>query len=84
VDTVSKRKNRFVAMFLKQYGINYCIDRHGIVTRINFTGDCLKVMRTDVVPMVKKSLEVDEVVCHEIFIYTERETVHLLSYLKVR
>ena len=59
-------------MFLKQYGINYCIDRHGIVTRINFTGDCLKVMRTDVVPMVKKSLEVDEVVCHEIFIYTER------------
>ena len=53
-------------MFLKQYGINYCIDRHGIVTRINFTGDCLKVMRTDVVPMVKKSLEVDEVVCHEI------------------
>jgi len=41
-------------------------------------------MRTDVVPMVKKSLEVDEVVGHEIFIYTDRETVHLLSYLKVR
>jgi len=44
-DTVSKRKNRFVAMVLNQYGINYCIDRHGIVTRINFTGDWLKVIR---------------------------------------
>ena len=83
-DTVSKRKNRFVAMVLNQYGINYCIDKHGIVTRINFTGVWLKVIRIDVVPMVKKSLEVDEVVGHEIFIYTDRETVHLLSYLKVR
>lgn len=83
-DTVSKRKNRFVARVLNQSGISYTVDRYGIVTRINFTGDWLKVMRIDVVPMVRKSPVVDEVVGHEIFIYTDKETIHLLSYLKVR
>jgi len=83
-DTVSKRKNRFVARVLNQSGISYTVDRYGIVTRINFTGDWLKVMRIDVVPMVRKSSVVDEVVGHEIFIYTDKETIHLLSYLKVR
>ena len=83
-DTVSKRKNRFVARVLNQSGISYTVDRYGIVTRINFTGDWLKVMRIDVVPMVRKSSVVDEVIGHEIFIYTDKETIHLLSYLKVR
>jgi len=83
-DTVCKRKNRFVARVLNQYGISYYVDRYGIIIMINFTGDWLKVTRVDVVPMVKKSPKVDEVVGHEIFIYTDREIVHLLSYLKVR
>ena len=83
-DTVSKRKNRFVARVLNQHGINYCVDKYGIVTMINFTGDWLKVVRIDVVPMVKKRAKVDEVVGHEVFIYTDKETVRLLSYLKVR
>lgn len=82
--TVSKRKNRFVARVLNQHRINYCTDRYGVVTRINFTGDWLNVMRIDVVPMVKKTPKVDEVVGHEIFIYTDRETVRLLSYTKAR
>jgi hypothetical protein len=83
-DTVCKRKNRFVAKVLNQYAINYYVDKHGIITMINFTGDWLKVMRVDVVPMVKKGLNMDEVVGHEVFIYTDRQTVRLLSYLKVR
>lgn len=83
-DTVSKRKNRFVAMVLKQSGIRYTIDRYGIVNRINFTGDWRKVMRIDVVPMVRKGPGGDEVIGHEIFLFTDKETVHLLSYLKVR
>ncbi len=83
-DTVCKRKNRFVAKVLNQYGIKYQINRYGIITMINFTGDWLKVMRIDVVPMVKRSPKADEVVGHEVFIYTDRQTVRLLSYLKVR
>ncbi|MBW2006099.1 MAG: hypothetical protein JRI72_16155 [Deltaproteobacteria bacterium] len=83
-DTVSKRKNRFVAKVLNQYGINYTIDRYGIVTRINVTGEWRNVTRIDVVPMVRMSSAVDKVIGHEIFIYTDKETVHLLSHLKVR
>jgi len=83
-DTVSKRKNRFVAKVLNQSGINYTIDRYGIVTRINVTGEWRNVTRTDVVPVVRKGPAEDEVIGHEIFIYTDKETVHLLSYLKVR
>ena len=82
--TVSKRKNRFVAKVLNQSGINYTIDRYGIVTRINVTGEWRNVTRIDVVPMVRKGPKIDEVIGHEVFIYTYKETVHLLSYLKAR
>jgi hypothetical protein len=83
-DTVSKRKNRFVAKVLNQSGINYTIDRYGIVTSINVVGEWRNVTRIDVVPMVRKGHTIDEVIGHEVFIYTDKETVHLLSYLKVR
>jgi len=83
-DTVGKRKNRFVAKVLNQYGINYTVDRYGIVTSINVTGKWRNVTRIDVVPMVRKGPKIDEVIGHEVFIYTDKETVHLLSYLKVR
>ena len=83
-DTVNKRKNRFVARVLDQHRINYLVDRHGIITQIRVTGDWLKVMRLDVVPMVKLGGQVDEVVGHEIFVYTEGETVRLLSFLKAK
>jgi len=83
-NTVSKRKNRFVAKVLNQYGINYTIDRYGIITRINVTGEWRNVTRIDVVPMVRKGPAVDKVIGHEIFIYTDKETVHFLSHLKVR
>lgn len=83
-DTVSKRKNRFVTRILDQQRINYLVDRHGIITQISVTGNWLKVMRLDVVPMVKLGGRVDEVVGHEIFIYTEGETIRVLSILKAR
>jgi len=83
-DTVSKRKNRFVSKVLKQYGINYTVDRYGIVTSINVTGEWRNVTRIDVVPIVRKGPKMDEVIGHEVFIYTYKETVHLLSYLKAR
>lgn len=84
-DRVSKRRNKLVAAVLNQYGINYCVDRHGIVTQVNLTGEWLKVTRIDVVPITaKEDPNVDEVVGHEVFIYTEKETLHLHSYLKVR
>jgi len=81
-DTVSKRKNRFMAKVLNKSGINYISDRHGIVTRINFTGEWQNVESIDIVPI--KGPTVDEVIGPEIFIYTDKETPHLLSYLKVR
>lgn len=83
-ETVTKRKNRFVAKVLKQHDILYRVNRSGIVTHINATGEWLSVRRLDIVPMVRYGAEVDEVVGHEIFIYTDGETVRLLSYLKVR
>jgi hypothetical protein len=83
-DTVSKRKNRFVARVLNQSRINYTIDRYGVVTSINVTGEWRNVTRIDVVPMVRRGNKIDEVIGHEVFIYTDKETVHLLSYLKVR
>ncbi len=84
-DTVSKRRNKLVAAVLNQYDINYCVDRHGIVTQVNLTGEWLKVTRIDVVPITtKKDPNIDEVVGHEVFIYTDKETLHLQSYLKVR
>ena len=81
---VSKRKNRFVTKVLNEFGINYTIDRYGIVTRINVTGKWRHVTRIDLVPMVRKGPTADEVIGHEIFIYTDKETVHLLSHRKVR
>ena len=83
-DTVSQRKNRFVSNVLSQYHIGYTLDRHGVVNRINVTGDWLPVTRIDVVPMIRKGPKIDEVIGHEVFIYTDRETVRLLSYLKAR
>ena len=83
-DTVSQRKNRFVSNVLSQYDIGYTLDRHGVVNRINVTGDWRPVKRIDVVPMLRKGRKIDEVIGHEVFIYTDRETVHLLSYLKAR
>lgn len=83
-DTVSQRKNRFVATVLNQHGIGYTLDRHGVVNRINFTGDWIPVARIDVVPMLRKGPEIDEVIGHEVYIYTHRETVRLVSYLKAR
>ncbi len=81
---VSKRKNRFVARVLNQEGIKYCTDRHGIVTRVNPAGKWISVREVDVVPMVSKGADTERLVGHEIFIFTEGETIHLISNMEVK
>ena len=83
-DEVSKRKNRFVAMVLDHHNIGYFVDRHGTITRISVTGNWLEVMKLDVVPMVRQGAGIHEVIGHEVFIFTQRETLRLVSYLRVR
>ena len=83
-ETVTKRKSRFVAKVLDQHNILYRVNKSGIVTHVNATGEWVAVRRLDILPMVRYGGDVDEVVGHEIFIYTDGETVRLLSYLKVR
>ena len=83
-DTVIRQKNRFVTKVLQKHGISCETDINGMITRINTHGDWVPVRKLDIVPVPKEGGEADEVVGHEVLIYTYGETVRLFSDIKVR
>ena len=83
-DSVIKQKNRFVTKVLQKHGISCETDINGMITRINAHGDWVPVRKLDIVPVPKAGGEADEVVSHEVLIYTDGETVRLFSDIKVR
>ena len=83
-DTVIKQRNRFVTKVLREHGISCETDMNGMITRINAHGDWLPVRKLEIVPVPKKGGEADEVVGHEVFMYTDGETVRLFSDIRVR
>ena len=83
-DTVIKQKNRFVAKVLREHGISCESGLDGMNTGINAHGDWLPVRRVDIVPVPKEGGEGDEVVGHEVLIYTDGKTVRLFSGSRVR
>jgi len=83
-DTVINQKNRFVIKVFQQYGMSCETDINGMIIRINAHGDWVPVRKLDIVPVPKECGEADEVIGHEVLIYTDGETVRLFSEIKVR
>lgn len=83
-ETVIKQKNRFVTKVLREHGISCETDLEGMITGIYAHGDWLAVRKLDIVPVPKEDDEAGEVVGHEVFIYTDGETIRLFSESKVR
>lgn len=83
--TVNLRKNRFVCQVLDEYKITYRLDDAGTIMEVNLDGTWNQVQRIDVVPMTKyvKSGR-NEVVGHEVYLFTLKETVRLYSSTPIR
>lgn len=83
--SVNIRKNRFVCQVLDEYKITYRLDDVGTITEVNLDGAWKQVQRIDVVPMTKyvKSGR-NEVVGHEVYLFTPKETVRLYSSTPIR
>lgn len=83
--TVNLKKNRFVCQVLDEYKIAYRIDEIGTIQEVNLDGTWKPVQRIDVVPMTKHvSSGGSEVVGHEVYLFTSRETVRLYSNKPIR
>lgn len=83
-DTVTHQKNSFVARVLSSYKIPYQITEQGIVARLHIENRWYDVNQIEIVPVTR---EVDggyQVIAHEIFFYTEGETLHLVSAVTIR
>ncbi len=82
--TVTRQKNEFVARVLRSYEIPYQITEQGFVARLQIESHWFDVDRIEIVPVAREGENGFQVVAHEIFFYTESDTLHLVSPLIIR
>jgi hypothetical protein len=82
--TVTRQKNEFVTRVLRSYEIPYQRTEQGIVAQLQIGTRWFDVNRIDIVPLARDGENGLQVVAHEIFFYTESDTLHLVSPLTIR
>ena len=82
--TVTRQKNQFVARVLHSYDIPCQVTKQGIVARLHLENRWHDVNQIEIVPVTKELERGYQVTAHEIFFYTEREILHLVSAIKIR
>jgi hypothetical protein len=81
---VVQRKNDFVARVLQSYKIPYQRTEEGVVHRLQMGGRWLDVNQIEIVPLVREEDGAPELLGHEIYFYTEKEILHLVSAITIR
>jgi hypothetical protein len=83
-DTVNQQKNNFVARVLHSYNIPCEVTQEGIVARLHIQNRWYDVKQIEIVPVTKEVEGGYQVIAHEIFFYTEGDTLHLVSAATIR
>ena len=83
-DTVNQQKNNFVARVLHSYNIPCEVTEEGIVARLHSQNRWYDVNKIEIVPVTKEVEGGYQVIAHEIFFYTEGDTLHLVSAARIR
>ena len=82
--TVSQQKNHFVARVLSSYNIPYQRDKQGIVLRLHIDDRWYDVNQIEIVPVTQEGENSFKIVAHEIFFYTDKDILHLVSAVTIR
>jgi hypothetical protein len=82
--TVVQRKNDFVARVLQSYNIRFQRTQQGVVNRLQIGGQWQNVTQVEIVPLVRERSAGPQLVAHEIYFYTEKEILHLVSAITIR
>jgi hypothetical protein len=82
--TVVQRKNDFVARVLQSYDIRFQRSQQGVVNRLQIGGQWQNVTQIEIVPQVREGAGGPQLVAHEIYFYTEKEILHLVSAITIR
>lgn len=82
---VTKQKNDFVARVLTSYKIPHERNTQGAVVRINMEGKWLNIHTIEIIPIIKESPDKSQyVIAHELFFYTDKDILDLVSELTIR
>ena len=82
---VAKQKNDFVARVLTSYKIPHERNDQGIVMRINMEGKWMNIKTIEIVPVIKEATNKSQyVIAHELFFYTDKDILDLVSELTIR
>jgi hypothetical protein len=83
-ETVTHKKNHFVAQVLRSYNIPCQVTEEGIVARLHIQNRWYDVSQIEIVPVTKEVEGGYQVIAHEIFFYTEGDILHLVSAATIR
>jgi len=83
-DTVNQQKNHFVAQVLHSYNIPCQVTEEGIVARLHIQNRWYDVKQIEIVPVTRQVEGGYQVIAHEIYFYTEGDTLHLVSATTIR
>jgi len=82
---ITKQKNDFVARVLTSYKIPHERNTQGVVVRINMEGKWLNIKTIEIVPVIKEAADKSQyVIAHELFFYTDKDILDLVSELTIR
>ena len=83
-ETITQQKNHFVAQVLHSYNIPCQLTEEGIVARLRIRNRWYDVKQIEIVPLTRKVEGGYQVIAHEIYFYTEGDTLHLVSPATIR
>jgi len=82
---VTKQKNDFVARVLTSYQIPHERNNQDVVVRIKMEGEWINIKTIEIVPIVRESDDKHgQVAAHELYFYTTKGILNLISELIIR
>jgi len=82
---VTKQKNDFVARVLTSYAIPHERNAQGVVVRIKMEGEWMNIKTIEIVPVLREADDKrQQVAAHELYFYTPKGIVDLVSEMIIR